>query len=53
MNDIQVPQKAKLLLGVNKVYPIVRICWEAQQVTLEELPNLWNTVNFRNVEFIV
>ncbi|WP_149889364.1 hypothetical protein [Akkermansia muciniphila] len=51
--DIQIPKMARLKLGVNKVYPIVRICWEAQQVTLEELPNLWNTVSFKNVDFIV
>lgn len=53
MDEIATPKMAKLKLGVNEIYPIMRICWEAQQVTLAELPNLWNTVSFKNVDFIV
>lgn len=52
MEKIEVPKMAKLKLGVNKVYPIVRIWWESQQVTLAEKLNSWNTVSFKDVEFI-
>ena len=50
MEKIEVPKMAKLKLGVNKVYPIVRIWWESQQVTLAEKLNSWNTVSFKDVE---
>ena len=52
MDGNQIPKMAKLKLGVNKVYPIVRIWWESQQVTLAEKLNSWNTVSFKDVEFI-
>ena len=52
MGKNEVPKMAKLKLGVDKVYPIVRIWWESQQVTLAEKLNSWNTVSFKDVEFI-
>ncbi|MGX8701368.1 hypothetical protein [Caproiciproducens sp.] len=48
----KMPTKAMLKLGVNKIFPIVNIFFDTQLVTLQEKPNVWNTVDFKNVEFV-
>lgn len=47
-----IPTHAKLLLGRNKVYPIVNIQFKTQQVMLQENEHCFNTVDFKDVEFI-
>jgi hypothetical protein len=48
----KLPTKAMLKLGVNKVFPIAHIWFNTQDVTLQEKPNVLNTVSFNDVEFI-
>ena len=47
------PTKALLKLGKNKIYPIIKIHWQTQMVALQEKPNVINTVDFKNVDFII
>ena len=48
----KLPTKALLMLNDNRIYPIIRIFFETQDVTLEQKHNVWNTVSFKDVEFL-
>lgn len=48
---MKTPQKALLLLGRNKSYPIVAIHFDTKQVTLKESDKVYNTVSIKDVIF--
>lgn len=48
---MKTPTHAKLLLGRNCKYPIEKIHFKTQQVTLRESEKVYNTVSIENVEF--
>lgn len=48
---MKTPTHAKLLLGRNCKYPIEKIHFKTQQVTLRESEKVYNTVSIKNVEF--
>ena len=45
------PRYAKLLIRDNICYPVVKIHFESNQITLQEKEKVFNTVNLKNVEF--
>ena len=45
------PKYAKLLLDKNVTYPIMNIHFATGQVTLKEKEKVYNTVDFKSVEF--
>lgn len=49
--NIKSPRYAKLRINNNICYPVVRIHFETNQVTLKEKEKVFNTVNINNVEF--
>ncbi|WP_300939663.1 hypothetical protein [Bacteroides acidifaciens] len=48
---MKTPTHAKLLLGQNCKYPIEKIHFKTQQVTLRESEKVYNTVSIKSVEF--
>lgn len=43
---------AFLKLNRNHIYPIVKIHEKTNQITLEEAPNVWNTVRLNDVTLL-
>jgi hypothetical protein len=52
-NGTPVPNKARLKLGGNEIFKIEHIFWETQQVSFKEKPNVTNTVDFKDIDFIL
>ena len=48
---MRIPTNAKLFLGRNRTFPIEKIHYKTQQVTLRESEKVYNTVSIKNVEF--
>lgn len=48
---MKTPTNAKLFLGRNCTFPIEKIHFKTQQVTLRESEKVYNTVSIKNVEF--
>jgi len=51
MKTEKTPQKAKLLLGLNKTFSVARIHYDTKLVTLQESEKVFNTVSIENVVF--
>ena len=48
---MKTPANAKLFLGRYRTFPIEKIHYKTQQVTLRESEKVYNTVSIKNVEF--
>lgn len=51
MENIKLPEAAKLLIRSNEIYKIVKIHFRTGLVTLQESEKAFNTVSIKNVEF--